>query len=505
MEGVKTYGRWIGRVVVLTVFLSLQLTLAAQGERPDTPDLIRVTVDHSDHGFLIQWEPSIDPDVDSYKIYRQQDLLFLLVASVPSNILEYKVPGDGIRNPAFAVTSFDSVASGGNESLIEDNVQRAVAASIEFDPCTPANVISWTPYKGWEGNISAYQIYGREEGGSFSLLDFVSASTLSYSHTGFTIGRQYDYYISTVHTSGTISLSDIVSVASFYPNPPDMLALDQVSVLGASEVEIRFSADLSGEVNDFRVMKRSQPGAPYTEVATILDAGSSPQMVTDEFPTSSDRYEYLVQSLYMAPSCPDPIILSESNAGTNVLLTSETDNQTISLSWTAYTQFPEGLAGYTIERRGENGEFIEVDQVGPGNTSWQETLGSLLDGFQAGELEYRVIALESGGGDGRSRSNTVAVQVETHVQIPNAFTPGSNDMNFEFKPFFDFVPRDYLMIILDRAGRKLFETKDPGDGWDGRARGGDYVSEGVYVYHIQFNDFTGRFSTYTGNVTVLYP
>lgn len=504
MRGVNIYGRWIGRLVAMTIFLSFQQTGTAQSELPDIPDLIRVTVDHADHGFLIQWEPSTDPDISSYRIYRRQDLVFQLEASVPPDIFEYKVASDGIRNPAFAVTAVDS-ASPPNESLFEDNVQRAVAASVVFDPCTPANVISWTPYEGWDGNISAYQVYAREDGGNFTMLGFVSASTLIYTHSDITIGQHYDYYISTVNTNGTISLSDIVSVASVYPEAPDVLTLDQVSVTGSSDVEIIFSADVSGEINDFRILRRSQPGAPYTEVVTILDANSSPQVVNDQFPTSAERYEYLVQSLYMPPSCPDPIILSESNPGTNILLTSETDNHSIYLDWTPYEQFPGGLTGYAIERRGENGDFLEVDQVGPGVTGWQETIGSLVDGIQSGELEYRVVALESGGGEGRSHSNVVEVHVETTFQIANAFTPGSNDMNFEFKPLFDFAPRDYLMIILDRAGRKLFETKDPGKGWDGRAHGGDFVTEGVYLYHIQFTDFTGRFSTYTGNVTVLYP
>ena len=143
--------------------------------------------------------------------------------------------------------------------------------------------------------------------------------------------------------------------------------------------------------------------------------------------------------------------------------------------------------------------------MGPGTTSWQETLSSLLDGVQSGNLEYRITALEGNGGEGLSRSNVTEVHVETSIRIPNAFTPGSNDMNFEFKPVFDFAPRNYLMMVLDRAGRKLFETRDPGQGWDGRAHSGDFVTEGVYVYHIQLTDYTGRFSTFTGNVTVLYP
>ena len=78
-------------------------------------------------------------------------------------------------------------------------------------------------------------------------------------------------------------------------------------------------------------------------------------------------------------------------------------------------------------------------------------------------------------------------------------------MNFEFKPQMDFAPEKYVMMVMDRGGRKMFETSDPGEGWDGRFQGGEFVNEAVYIYYIQYTDYTGLFRTFTGNVTVLYP
>jgi gliding motility-associated-like protein len=69
----------------------------------------------------------------------------------------------------------------------------------------------------------------------------------------------------------------------------------------------------------------------------------------------------------------------------------------------------------------------------------------------------------------------------------------------------DFAPREYVLIVMDRGGRKLFETTNPEEGWDGTYMGGDFVNEAVYVYYIQYTDNTGLFRTYSGNVTVLYP
>ena len=502
MGGKQTYSRQGIRILILAVLMPFHHALFAQGVLPDIPDIIRVTVDHTDNGFLIQWEPSTDSDIASYRIYSKNNLVFEYIASVPPDTLEYKVPGDGIRNPAFAVTALDS---SGNESIFEQNVHRAVSTSVEFDPCTPANVISWDPYEGWDGNISAYEIYGSAGEGAYTSLGFVSPSTLSFTDLSIVVGNSYHYYVSAININGTISLSAIKTVSSTYPDPPGFLTVEHVSVLGSNAVEIGFSADVSGDVNDFRIMRQSNPGTPFVEVATILDASQGTQLVTDEYPTAGHSYEYMVQSLYLAPDCAEPIILSESNPGTSILLESGIADQTITLTWTPYVQYINGLSGYAIQRGSGNGEFIEIQSVGPGTTSWQETVESVLDGYQTGEIHYRVVARESVAGNGTSYSNIVTVNVETNLQIPNAFTPGSNDMNFEFKPRIDFAPRNYLMVILDRGSRKLFETRDPGQGWDGRFQQGDFVAEGVYVYYIQYTDYTGLFKTFTGNVTVLYP
>ncbi len=94
--------------------------------------------------------------------------------------------------------------------------------------------------------------------------------------------------------------------------------------------------------------------------------------------------------------------------------------------------------------------------------------------------------------------------METTMEVPNAFTPGRTT-NYLFKPVFDFAPSKYQMIVYDRVGRKLFESGDPTQGWDGTFNGGEFVMEGVYVYYIQYTDFTTLSRTLSGNVTVIYP
>jgi len=493
---------------ILVTLLSIQCvtTILYADDLPDIPDMIRVTVDHSDNGVLIQWEPSEDKDIEFYHLYKMNDdLAFEKVFSFSANTLEYKHMTSGLKNLAYAVTAEDSA---GNESLFEQNVHRAVAVSVSFDPCTPANQITWTPYVGWEKKVSGYKIFGGPVGGTMQMLSIVDSATTSFTHLGIVPNTTYSYYIETVNLNGITSLSAIEEVESVYPDPPGFMAIDYVSVVGETDVELQFSVDLSSTINDFRVMKRSNPGTPFIEVGTILDANQSTMTIMDEFPASTISYEYQVQSVYQPANCNTPIVLSVSNPGTNILVDYDLSNQVVTLDWTPYLSYVTGLSGYTIQRRTGSGEFFDLQTVAPGTTTWSETVQSVIDGFQPGELQYKVLAVGFSGSPGEpgiSISNIVSVKVETHLKVPSAFTPGSNDMNFEFKPIIDFAPKDYVMMILDRSGGKLFETTNPGEGWDGTFKGGRFVNEGVYVFFIQYTDYTGIFKSFTGNVTVLYP
>jgi len=506
MTGTHKYRRlrWLGVLHVLFLMCSFQVS--AQTELPDIPDLIRVTVDHSDNGVLIQWEPSDDADIEFYWIWKMRsDLAFERIMQFDGSTREFKHMTPAFENLSYSVTAVDSAE---NESLFGDNIHRAVSLSLEFEPCTPSNLISWSAYEGWEGHISGYKIYGGADGDSIQMLSFVDYNTSSYTHQGISTGTSYNYYIETIHTSGLNSLSATDTIQAFYPEAPEFITVDYVSVLDENTVELQFTADVSGPVNNFRIMKRSNPGTPFTEIQTLWDESLSTHVIQDQFPTSTTSYEYIVQSVFQPGSCEKPLILSVSNPGNSILLTNSLENQLVTLNWTPYETYDAGLSGYIIQRRSGNGEFYDIQTLGPGTTQWSESVQSVVNGFQAGELQYKVLAQSNPTGQNDpniSISNITSITVETNIQIPNAFTPGSNDMNFEFKPLLDFAPKEYMMLIMDRGGRKMFETMNSGMGWDGRFQSGEFVNEGVYVYYIQYTDYTGLFKSFTGNVTVLYP
>ncbi|RYD57907.1 MAG: T9SS type B sorting domain-containing protein [Sphingobacteriales bacterium] len=109
--------------------------------------------------------------------------------------------------------------------------------------------------------------------------------------------------------------------------------------------------------------------------------------------------------------------------------------------------------------------------------------------------------------DGCTATDSVTVNRNCYLDIPNAFTPdgdGNNDY---------FLPRQLMgrsvsyfkMLVFNRWGQKVFETTSiNGRGWDGNFNAEKQPS-GVYVYQLEvgFSDNASRLEKYEGNITLL--
>ncbi len=74
------------------------------------------------------------------------------------------------------------------------------------------------------------------------------------------------------------------------------------------------------------------------------------------------------------------------------------------------------------------------------------------------------------------------------MYVPNAFSPDGDQVNDHFKPVTSHCfYSGYILQIYSRWGQLLFETNDPGKGWDGQVNGKPAVG-GVYVYRITYTE-----------------
>jgi len=103
--------------------------------------------------------------------------------------------------------------------------------------------------------------------------------------------------------------------------------------------------------------------------------------------------------------------------------------------------------------------------------------------------------------DGCSESKGVTINILRDIKMPNAFTPngdGNNDV-FRIPANTNINLREFS--IYDRWGKKVFSTRDAGQGWDGSVNGKKQDS-GVYVYVINTSDKNGKV-VYKGNFVLI--
>ena len=102
-------------------------------------------------------------------------------------------------------------------------------------------------------------------------------------------------------------------------------------------------------------------------------------------------------------------------------------------------------------------------------------------------------------------SDTIWVQNNCYMDIPNAFTPNSDGINDYFFPR-QLLTRGlatFSMNIYDRWGELIFQTTSiDGRGWDGKFNNVDQP-DGVYVYVIDATFIDGQKEHHQGNITLL--
>ncbi|HRN55370.1 MAG TPA: gliding motility-associated C-terminal domain-containing protein, partial [Agriterribacter sp.] len=71
------------------------------------------------------------------------------------------------------------------------------------------------------------------------------------------------------------------------------------------------------------------------------------------------------------------------------------------------------------------------------------------------------------------------------IYFPNAFTPNNDGINDVFNILNAYGLQDYRLVIFNRWGQKVFETRDYRNGWDGRTKG-IMQDAGVFIWQCHF-------------------
>lgn len=89
---------------------------------------------------------------------------------------------------------------------------------------------------------------------------------------------------------------------------------------------------------------------------------------------------------------------------------------------------------------------------------------------------------------------------------PTAFSPNaSREEDREFRIHAEGVNEEgYRLLIYNRWGQVIFESRSQQKGWDGKMKNGDFAPAGVYAWAVWYFDFLGRERKQQGTVTLLF-
>lgn len=98
----------------------------------------------------------------------------------------------------------------------------------------------------------------------------------------------------------------------------------------------------------------------------------------------------------------------------------------------------------------------------------------------------------------------VVIVPEATIFVPNSFTPNGDGKNDIFLAYGDFI-ENFHMMVFDRWGNLIFESRDIYKGWDGHANGGDQVAQiDTYVWRITFTEkYNGFYHRMVGHVNLI--
>ncbi len=490
--------------IILTLLTgSLQAGAQVDTIPPVSPVLSLVSVVSGTGLVNMQWERSPDADVAGYIIYQGKNDIWLAIDTVYNPLadtyLDTRAHAD--RFPVSYVIA--AVDTAGNPSpLTREHTTNYL--TVNFDPCFQRITLSWTGYKGWEGHLTSYAVYGREGNGTYALLDSLSPDILADTLTEVLPNENYCFIIRAWHDSGWVSTSNRQCISAVMLPPPEYISVEEASVTPENNIFLRFLTDNTSLLRHYVLLRGSSPGE-------ISDTVMSWEDFTDAELTYTDIPEdSLTTPLYYVLAVMNDCgrVVKRSLPATVMVLQGYHQDFNVHLAWNPNLSY-DTLEKYTVYRQTGSNPEEPVGTLSPTDTSWTENIESLqyLPGNN-GIYCYRIEAAgrnRHGATEEKSISARACITAGQQVYIPNAFTPNGDGQNDLWAPVFSFAPDKYHLIIRDRWGTIVFESHDYLQSWDGTDRKGKPVIRGVYNFYMEAETPQGETIRRKGYVTVIFP
>ncbi len=310
------------------------------------------------------------------------------------------------------------------------------------------------------------------------------ATPLTINDTDAICKIDYCYTLTSNYSNGSKSISLEKCGTAFNTNTPPAIN-NASSVVNDPGVNLTWLLDplILTPGFDLSISILSGPGVPVGTTA-------SKQFIDPSYQTSfnfcySINYTDNCGNLSAAGALVCPIRLYGTIDNKNI----------ISLNWSRYTGWKQGVTKYTVEKYGLGNNLIKKFDVGT------DTL--LVDDQVDPKNQfvlYKIVATPVETGVTTSISNSLSFVKETHLISPTAFTPNGDKLNDSFTVTGEFIVKIQLSIF-DRWGAMIFTT-EKNESWDGK-RNGLILPEGAYIWKADISNLAGQHFNRSGTVMLL--
>jgi gliding motility-associated-like protein len=323
-------------------------------------------------------------------------------------------------------------------------------------------------------------------------------SSDNFTISDFITDSEYCFAVKAVFEDGTFSTSNKNCLSTKMQKPPDWINADYATVNEDNKISIAFTADPSSMIRNFSLEKKTGTSETFQEIAKPVSLNGT-ITYTDNEARAGDINYYRLSAIN---NCNIPV--TRSNLCSNIVLNMERSGDMIILSWNSYKKWLGNLSEYILNINTGNG-FEEKTILSVSDTLFRLGYKEIMFDVTENEVCFFIKALESSnpyGITGTSHSTVVCTLPTELITVPNLFTPDNDLINDKFRPVLSFTPKDYHLIISDRKGQVLFETRDHFDEWDGTLNG-DPQPQGVSLWFLKVTTPSGKVVSRTGTLTIV--
>ncbi|MCB0738837.1 MAG: gliding motility-associated C-terminal domain-containing protein, partial [Bacteroidetes bacterium] len=474
----------------IIAYSDIESTLGTDTIPPATNSLVNITTANTGKDFVVSWNPSTDPDIESYSIIGK-----------PKNATTWTTYGTGLKGTSFTVSNLNPTEGQIFEFKVTPqdscgNIQRNYSPAHQSLGLVAKGHkgyvnLEWNNYRGWKPEEfkifrNGILINTMSAGQSNADSIYTFKDTISACDTA-----TFSYYIEAINGVGLSSISNVDTALAIDQSAPVKVYLKNATTLDDGTIEVKWREYKGVEEIQYRI-EYSANGDNWTTLTELLKNNS---LYAFTNPVPGKRLCLRISTFDDCGNVSKP-----SNLACVILLEGGNLAQANSLKWTKYETWIDSVGQYTIYRTLDSLTWYPIIKV-------ENRVKSYVDTILVNDIYTYCYKVEANSlnvdNPTKSSSNVLCIKQEPILYIPNTFTPdASAGINDAFGPIGSFLPKDYSMKIYSRWGQRIYETNN-GEEWNGSMPNGDMVPAGLYLYVISFTNEDGEVQLYEGAVRVL--